>query len=304
MNLRFLKTFVAVATELNFTKAARKVHLAQSTVTEQIQALETEFAAILLDRSNRQLRLTSAGQRLLAHAHDLIAAMEAVRADMADISGTAGGSLSIGALDTLCANWLPNLLADYASAYPSVQIRAETAPSQQLLSSLRDGEFDLVLLYGNHAAVDLDKEVVGRDSLVFVAHREHPMACFGSIAPAVVRDETFLVTPEGCTHRRIFEEAFAAADLPRPRLLGEFGSLPAILHLIEAGAGCAVLPLLSVPPHRDQLMIAAWQGGENSIPVTLYRARRPRRSSPAAAFIEAARARLRHSDQPLAAVNM
>ena len=73
MQFRHLKTFMAVASTLNVTRAVKQVHLAQSSVTEQIQMLEADLGAALFDRSRRRLQLTEAGRRLLDYAGDLLA---------------------------------------------------------------------------------------------------------------------------------------------------------------------------------------------------------------------------------------
>jgi DNA-binding transcriptional LysR family regulator len=87
-----LRTFVAVAATLNITRAARKVHLTQSSVTEQIQTLEADLGARLFDRTQRGLRLTAAGQRLLDHAVPLLAMAEEAKAAVADTVGEPKGA--------------------------------------------------------------------------------------------------------------------------------------------------------------------------------------------------------------------
>src|SRR5882757_7280417 len=87
MQLRHLKTFAAVASTLNITRAGEKVHLAQSSVTEQIQSLEADLGAPLFDRSRHRLRLTEAGRRLLEYAGDLLSLADEARSAVADAAG-------------------------------------------------------------------------------------------------------------------------------------------------------------------------------------------------------------------------
>lgn len=88
MQLRHLKTFVAVASSLNITRAAERIHLAQSSVSEQIQALEADLDATLFDRTGRKLKLTEAGERLLDHAHELLARADEARAAVTAAANT------------------------------------------------------------------------------------------------------------------------------------------------------------------------------------------------------------------------
>lgn len=107
MQLRHLKTFAAVASTLNFTRAAERVHLAQSSVTEQIQALEADLGTALFDRSGRRLGLTEAGRRLLEYTSDILTLVDEMRSAVADAGAVAAGTLTIGGLETLCASQLP-----------------------------------------------------------------------------------------------------------------------------------------------------------------------------------------------------
>src|SRR6185369_14700583 len=96
MDLRQLEYFVAVAEEANFTRAADRVHITQSGVSAQIRQFERELGAELFDRSNRTIRLTSAGQAALPHARAALAAAGAVRQSIDDVNGLIRGRLTLG----------------------------------------------------------------------------------------------------------------------------------------------------------------------------------------------------------------
>lgn len=139
MQFRHLKTFAAVASTLNFTRAAEQVHLAQSSVTEQIQALETELGTPLFDRSRRKLSLTGAGRRLLEYAEDILTLVDEARSAVADAAGLAAGSVAIGGLETICASRLPPLLAEFSRAHPSIALQLKVATSGELRNAVRCG---------------------------------------------------------------------------------------------------------------------------------------------------------------------
>jgi DNA-binding transcriptional LysR family regulator len=122
MELRQLKTFVTVASTLNFTRAAEQVHLAQSSVTEQIQALESDLGTAPFDRSRRRLHLTEAGRRLFDYARDVLSLVDEARASVADAAGVHTGALTVGALETLSASRPPPLLATFGQTHPMVEI--------------------------------------------------------------------------------------------------------------------------------------------------------------------------------------
>src|SRR5262245_3662376 len=149
MQLRHLKTFVAVASTLNITRAAERVHLAQSSVTEQIQVLEADLGTALFDRSQRRLSLTEAGRRLLDYANDLLALADEARAAVAAAADLTAGTLTIGGLETLCCSYLPPLLARFRGEHSDVHVRLMVANSAALRNGLRTGSMDVCFAFGD-----------------------------------------------------------------------------------------------------------------------------------------------------------
>lgn len=169
MQIRHLKTFTSVASTLNFTRAAGQVHLAQSSVTEQIQALEADLGAALFDRSNRKLCLTAAGQQFLEYAQALLDMADEARAAVAEAAKLPGGTLTIGGLETLCATRLPPLLAHFGQAHPSVKLQLKVGSSGDLRSALRSAAMDVCFAFSTLSdGEELQSEVVGSEPLVLI----------------------------------------------------------------------------------------------------------------------------------------
>ncbi|HKR41752.1 MAG TPA: LysR family transcriptional regulator substrate-binding protein, partial [Paraburkholderia sp.] len=110
----------------------------------------------------------------------------------------------------------------------------------------------------------------------------HRLAGRAAVTPTDLADEAFLVTEPGCVYRQMFEAAFPIRPKgapQRPRLAGEFGSLAAIVRLVESGLGCAIVPALVAADAREPLTVLAWAGEAASVPVVM--SWRARRSQPA-----------------------
>ena len=292
MQLRHLRTFAAVASTLNITRAAERVHLAQSSVTEQIQALEADLGTALFDRSRRGLRLTAAGQRLVDYADTLLSMADEARAAVAEAAGVATGTLAVGALETLCAGRLPPLLAAFRQAHPEVGLTVAAAGSGALRGSLKAGDLDVALLLASGPAdPDLASEAVAREDLVIIAPPGHRLAGRDAVAPSDLAGEPFLGTERGCVYRQMFETAFPPASGLRPPVAGEFGSIAAIRGLVEAGGGCALVPrlVLGGGPPPESLAVLAWSGGERSVPLTMLWRRRRVQPPALARFLDVAR---------------
>jgi len=290
IQLRHLTTFAAVADTLNFTHAAERVHLSQSSVTEQIQALEADLGTRLFDRSRRKLMLTRAGERLVAYAAELLRLAEETHSAIADAGSVVAGSLVIGGLETLCANRLPQLLAEFHRRYPAVELALKTADSGGLRSGVKSGALDIGFLFGEaKASLDIQGEAVAEDALMIVMPAGHRLAKHAMIGPESLAGEVFLVTPTGCIYRRMFDEAFAATLPASPRIIGEFASIGSIKGLVEAGLGCAMVPRSALVPARDLVVAVPWSGTSSTVPLTMiWRARRARPPA-TAAFLAVAR---------------
>jgi DNA-binding transcriptional LysR family regulator len=123
----------------------------------------------------------------------------------------------------------------------------------------------------------LQSETVGYDRLVMIMPQAHRLAGREAVRLPDLANEPFLVTESGCVYRRIFDEAFETAGAPRPPIAGEFGSLAAILRMVEAGLGCALLPSLAISQISAGIDIRPWCGDGQSVPIVMtWRSRRIR----------------------------
>ncbi|NSZ19890.1 LysR family transcriptional regulator [Agrobacterium vitis] len=293
MQFRHLKTFNAVATTLNFTRAAEHVHLSQSSVTEQVQALEADLGVKLFDRSHRRLTLTPAGERLLIYAAELIKLADEVYLAVTRTPDTISGNLVIGGLETLCSTRLPELVAEFSRRYPAVEITLKTADSGGLRNGIRNGDIDVSFFFGDTlAATDVRSEPVSEEELLIIMPPNHRLAGRKSITPEDLVDEAFLVTPPGCIYRKLFDEVFAATLLGRPKRAGEFASIGLIRALVEAGLGCALVPRLALAA-RPAHVVVPFLGTSRTTPITMMWRQRRVQSPATDAFLSAARAHLR-----------
>jgi len=248
MHARQLSTFVAAASTLNFSRAAEMVHLAPSSVSEQIQALEAELGTALFDRSRRALSLTPAGGRFLDYARELLSLWEEARAAVAEVAGETRGAIAIGSLETLAARWLPSILTPFQREYPEITVNVKVSGSGHLKNAVRSGELDLCFTFG---AAPADPRLLHRNMgsseivAIMPAERAPQKGAPGSLAQ--LADQPFIVTEVGCIYRQIVEDAFTASGSSRPRIVAEVGSLAAIQNMVGAGLGCAIVPRAALP---------------------------------------------------------
>jgi len=242
MQLKHLRTFVAVASTLNLTRAGEKLHLAQSSVTEQIQSLETDLGATLFDRSKRKWVLTPAGERLLEYAIAIIALNEEARGAALDETREVSGRVVVGGIESLCAERLPALLLKYCVDFPAVRVTLRAGKTVDLHGSLKSGLLDVYFTFGDSPEEPgLRSEHVATERIVLVGPPDHRLAGRRRVTVHELARESFLVTMTGCPVRAAFETAFAQRA-KRPRIIAEFASIAAMRGLVEEGGGCALLP--------------------------------------------------------------
>ncbi|WP_027169726.1 LysR family transcriptional regulator [Mesorhizobium sp. WSM3224] len=282
MHPRLLKTFLAVARTGNVTRAAQGVNLAQSSVSDQIQALETELGANLFTRSRQGLELTPAGEALRPYAEDLLALAVEARAAVDGTRAETAGTLSIGALETIASARLAGWLAGFRAAHGGIDIKLRIGGSGDLLRRLGEGEIDVVFCFERPADLDVDagepdqrfaRRVVAVEPLALIAPPGDNRA---DVDLATLAEKHFVATETGCVYRAMVDKAFAEAGLGKPGLAAEAGSIDAIAGLVAAGAGFGLVPRLAVAAAIDRGDVAelAWPGPVRSADVVMIWRRR------------------------------
>ncbi|WP_037910962.1 LysR family transcriptional regulator [Actinacidiphila yeochonensis] len=255
MELRQLECFVAVAEELSFTRAARRLHVVQPAVSSTIAALERELRTALLQRTSRRVGLTDAGRALLPKARaTLDAAREA--ADTVDaVVGGMRGTLRLGTMSWLGGIDLAALLGRFHAQYPGVAIRLATAASDHgspgLMEAIADGRLDAAFVSSPGpapAAVHLtDLLAVPVD---LVVSERHPLAGRGEVPITELADEVFVDFPTGYGNRTVADLAFRAAGVNRDVSI-ELTAIPASADFVRHGLGVALLPRGTADAYAD-----------------------------------------------------
>lgn len=280
MHPRLLKTFLAVARSRNITRAAEAVHLAQSSVSDQIQSLEAELGAALFTRSKTGLDLTPAGLALKPIAEDLLRLDGEARAAVQAAAAQASGSLTIGALETIASARLAPWLPGFQARHPDITVRMKVADSDALRHLLEDGDIDVAFCFDRR---DVTKSAVAdrfawrtivAEPLVLVAAPGQGPAPSDLAALATLR---FVATEPGCIYRHLFDTAFAEAGVAAPKLAAEVSSIGTIARLVAAGAGLGLVPRLAVSDAlaRGDLAELPWPSPMRTAPlVMIWRRRR------------------------------
>lgn len=244
MTLLQLAYFVALADVRNFTRAAERSGVAQPTLSRQIRVLEDELGAALVDRGATELGLTPAGEALLPLARRMLADAEEARTAVAEIIGLRSGRVRVGATPSLCIGLLADVLRVFHERYPAVHLELAENGSQPLVRSLVRGELDVALVIVPPSGIDpsLATMPLLRERLsVASARSETPPSRRGSMTLAELARRQLVMFRRGYDLREVTLQAYREAGVT-PRFAVEGGEMDAVLRLVEAGTGVAVVP--------------------------------------------------------------
>lgn len=242
VELRQIEYFVAVAEERHFTRAAQRMHVAQSGLSASIRSLERELGAALFVRSTRRVELTDAGRALLAEARRTLHSLTAARDAVAAVRGVLRGTLSIGTIQCLPGIDLPAALARFRAAHPGVEVQLRQAGAPDLVEAVRAGEMDLAFVSvppGGTDAVRLAP--LERRRMMVACAPDHPLADAGPVPLSKLADETFVDFAPGWVTRDTTDHALRAAHLHR-RVAMEVNDVHSLLDLVAHGMGVALVP--------------------------------------------------------------
>lgn len=175
MELRQLRYFLAVAEELHFARAAERLHIVQSAVSQQVRRLERELDVDLFDRTTRSVKLSDAGRRFLPHAKAVLAAEERARTSIVEFRREQASTLRLGTTEGI-GDRLELLLAEFVRRAPDVQLELVNAPTELRLRQVRSGELDAALVRGDWEHPDLDLNPLWTDRVVVALPSTHPLA--------------------------------------------------------------------------------------------------------------------------------
>jgi DNA-binding transcriptional LysR family regulator len=290
MELRQLRYLVALAEELNFTRAAAREHVAQPALSQQIRRLEDELGLALVERTTRQVALTQAGEILVARARRVLAELEAAGNELQALRGVDAGHITIGAMHTMGPIDLSLPLALFHNLHPGVGLTVRENSSEEMAELLRVDELDLAFLSVTERVEShgLGLHQLVSEELVVLLPLDHALSGSPRVKMAELAEEQFISFRTGARLRELLFAAGRQAGF-EPRVTLESNESQRIRRLVARGFGVAILPRSDA--ERPGADVAVSRLVEPSLRRDITLAwREGRRLSPAAAeFLDLAR---------------
>jgi DNA-binding transcriptional LysR family regulator len=256
MELRHLRTFVAVAELRHFARAASLCNLSQPAVSHQIALLEEEVGSRLLNRAARRVSLTVAGEVFLEEARRILGAVDRAHERMQEVARGAVGRIRLGATATPGLYLLPPLLAAYRGEHESYDLRLEIGPLHAIAERVARNDLDMAIVAGALPSGELQARTLSRDELVIVAPPSSTLVRSRVLKPGQLERATWLVREEGSDTRRQTVSWWHRHRLAPTRTM-TFDNPEAIKRAVMADLGIAMVSRLTVVDDLAARRVAA-----------------------------------------------
>ncbi|MER5368835.1 LysR family transcriptional regulator [Streptomyces sp. NPDC002722] len=250
---RHLRVLRAVAATGSFSAAARELGCTQPAVSQQMKALEASAGTTLLIRTGREMRLTQAGEALVRHASGILAGLTAAEEEVAAIAGLRAGRVRLVSFPSGSSTLVPGALAALREAHPGTQVSLVEAEPPRSVEMLREGDCDIALAfrYGTSGTEwdDLVVRPLLTDRLIGLVPEGHRLSHSAAVGIAELAEESWIAGCPRC-RRQLVEVCEASGFTPRIDFATD--DYPAVVGLVGAGLGVAVLPELAIESVRPK----------------------------------------------------
>jgi LysR family transcriptional regulator for metE and metH len=263
LELRHLRSLLAIADTRTLADAAERVHLTQSALSHQIRALEAHYGLSLFERTPRGLRYTPVGERLLALARQLLPQVDDAQRDLLRMQADTRGELRIALECHTCFDWLMPVMDEFRRRWPEVEVDLVAGFHSEPLSLIADGRADLVI----GSAPPRRRPYVVRPlfsfEILLVIANEHRLRRKRFVEASDLRGETLITYPVPESRIDLIREVLAPAGLQLERRTAEL--TVAVLQLVASRRGVAALPNWGVKNYVDHDYVIAKRIGRSGL---------------------------------------
>jgi len=245
-----LRYFVAAAESGSLSGAARRCHVAQPSLSQQVKKLEERLGVPLFDRQGRGVALTAAGRALLPRAKRILAEVRSVESGLRDEAAEGAGAFSLGAIPTMAPYLLPPVLRRLAVRFPRAEVVVREDLTERLVDAVADNELDCAVMSTPVDHPLLEVEVVGEEELLVVVPASADLPPGADVSIASLRDEPAVVLLEmHCLGKQI--QAFCSRTGVAKRVVCRTAQIATLLELVALGFGVSIVPEMAAVADRS-----------------------------------------------------
>jgi DNA-binding transcriptional LysR family regulator len=255
MDRRMLQVFREVVRQGSFTRAAEKLFIAQPAVSITIRKLEEELELTLLNRQEKQVTLTTEGERLLRHAELILTAFATAETEMAELRDLSHGEVRIGIPPMLSSYYFPRIIGAFRQLYPHLQLSVNGEGAANLLRMIRKGEIDMAVIAGAEVPDGLQGQHLLREEIVACVPAGHPLAGLAAVSLTAFMREPLILYQEGYFMRELMNKLIATSS-EAPQVVFETNIFSMVRSLIRQGTGVSTFLRMVVSDDPDLTAIS------------------------------------------------
>ncbi|MFX4261850.1 LysR family transcriptional regulator [Pelotomaculum propionicicum] len=240
MEMHQLEYVLAVAKHHNFTRAAEEIKISQSSLSQQINKLESELGASLFVRTTRSVQLTPAGAEFVAHARRIMSEVNEARRSVQEYVSIVKGELTLGTIAVIGSYNLPNLIKSFQDSFPGIKMHLVEEQCEVLLSMLNSSKIDAAFVQISRPSPIIQFCPMLTDRMVVVTSHNHPLANRISVHINELKNEKFILTPPTSGHYQDFHNACALAGF-EPTVILNCSIVKTMLGFVREDIGITVL---------------------------------------------------------------
>jgi LysR family transcriptional regulator for metE and metH len=248
IDIKYLRLIETVAAEGSLSGAARKLFLTQSALSHQLKEVEVQMGTQAFHRVNKKLVITPAGNIVLAAARKILPLVENVDLELKKIALGEVGQLRLCTECYTCYHWLPPLLKKFNLEYPNIDIQIITENINEPLTLVRDGKVDLALVHRPEKDNSLEYVDLFKDELVLMMSSHDPLTQYGTILPEHFSNQVLITHSSKGKQGLVFKEILNPAGVEVRKII-YVQLTEAVVEMVKAGIGIAVLPKWTLKPY-------------------------------------------------------
>jgi DNA-binding transcriptional LysR family regulator len=260
MTMQQLEALIHLVDERSFSRAARRMHLTQPSLTKHIRNVEESLGTKVVNRASRGLTLTPEGKVLYDYARRIVKLRDEARERILRLRQTEAGDILIAASTIPATYILPYALAGFRERHPQIRTTVRTADSSDVIETVLDHGAEIGFIGKRPSGGKIYSEALWKDRLVIAVPSGHPWAKRRSIPNAELSEASFVIREKGSGTREAFEDGLretAGPGLPHLNVVAELGSSEAVKEAVIAGLGISVISVHAIRRELKQGVLTA-----------------------------------------------
>ncbi len=256
MHIENLKVFSDLVHSESFSKSAKLNGITQSAVSQQLRAMEKHYNILIVDRSQKQFRLTPEGKKLYAAAQRILAITETLNSELQEMKNVVSGPINLSTIYSIGLHELPPYIKRFLKEFPAVNLRVEYRRSNHVYEDILQNSFDLGLVAFPVKTKGIEIIPFREDTLVLICHPDNPLASESSVSLEEIARNKFVGFDADIPTRKGIDAMFRERRLTVDPVM-EFDNIETVKRAVEIDAGVAIVPAATVKQEVARGALAA-----------------------------------------------